>query len=361
MGLAAVILAGSLLGGCSRAQLITGGPLPSPSPLTPKITNEFTVPTSGSGPSGISLGVGGYNYFTEATSGKVGSMSIGGAFAEYTISSSGGTAGNQPIGIVQGPDNNEWFTEDGAKPGLAAFNTSTHTLVEYPIGGTSAPAYITRGPLVNSLVFTDPGNHAIGLALTSNEYFGPGGLTPPAGCVTAASANICEQPVSGSMPLGLVVQSTTSLVYVAEYDVSKIAVWNTTTGALTEISTPTANAGPAFVVQGNEGDIWFTEDNAVQLGRLFVSSNTISESSLSPAKSATGIILAQSNFYFLDPVSNQVGRVSPTTLSSVTEFAIPTANALSNAAPFHTSMTFGNDGLIYFTEFNSGKIAQFEY
>ncbi len=253
--------------------------------------------------------------------------------------------------ITHGPDGNLWFTEQGASPGVATMAITGNKVTEFHVTG-SAPQYLVSGPALNTLVFTDPGNNAIGEILTTGQFAPTGTVTPPANCVvTASSASVCEFSITalgGSAsadPLGIAVNSgDSSHVYFAENAASRIGVLNVQNGTLAEVPTVTPNAGPTAIVQGPDGAMWFTENNVAKIGRL-TTAGQASEYSLTPATSALGLIAASdNNLYFADPAQNKIGSVSAITPSTVNEYAVPTASAFPN------QLVIGPDGLIYFTE-----------
>jgi virginiamycin B lyase len=338
-GLAASLFLTALgLAGCGHGGVIGSGPLPTSPPITPSVTNEFSVPTAGSKPNGIALGRDGFLYFTELnpSAGNIGQSSNGGTIKEINIAAKGGTAGNFGVFIASGPDGNLWFTEQGAAPGIAKMDLGGSAVTEYPIPG-SAPQFITTGPVINTLVFTDPGHNAVGQITTS-------------GTVTEAPL-----PTANANPLGItLLGGNVNNAYFTEHDASKIGIYNAVANTVTEVPTLTANAGPTMIVQGPDGALWFTENNAAQLGRLSTS-GTITEYPLAPAKSATALVVGlDNNFYFADPVQNKFGQFNPLTLK-VTEFNIPAQNATPG------NMTIGSDSLIYMTEQGANKIGQINY
>ncbi len=70
-GLAASLFFTALaLAGCGHGTVIGSNPLPTASPIVPKVTNEFAVPTAGANPGGITVGSDGFLYFTEQGDGK---------------------------------------------------------------------------------------------------------------------------------------------------------------------------------------------------------------------------------------------------------------------------------------------------
>ena len=84
---------------------------------------------------------------------------------------------------------------------------------------------------------------------------------------------------------------------------------NPTTHAITEFVIPTAGSQPTDIVAGPDGNLWFTET-----------------------------------------LANQIGTINPTT-HTITEFATPTSNSAPN------TITVGADGNLWFTEGGSSKIA----
>src|SRR5579884_627199 len=326
------------LQGCGHGTLIGSGPLPTASPIIPSVTNEFAVPTANSQPGGITSAPDGFLYFAEQAAGKIGQVTTGGSFKEFSIATSGGTAGNNAIDVAVGPDGQLWFTEQGAAPGVAAMSLSTDKIKEYPVAG-SAPVSISSGAAANTLAFTDPGHDAIGQINTTT------GIVTETG-IPSAAAN----------PLGIAINSGDALhVYFTEDDASKIGVLNVVSNTIAEIPTLTPAAGPTLIVQGPDGAMWFTENNVAKMGHLTLSGQ-LTEFPLSPATSATGLVTARdNNVYFGDPVQNKIGSISGITPATVTEYAIPTANALPGR------MTLGPDGRVYFTEVDGNKIGQLNY
>lgn len=334
-GLAASLFLTALaLGGCGHGGVIGSGPLPTATPIVPSVTNEFNVPTANSQPGGIVSALDGFLYFTEQASGNIGQVTTGGSMLEFNIVTKGGTAGNNAIGITTGPDSNLWFTEQGAAPGIGQMLLGNHDITEFSIPGSS-PTFIIKGPLANTLVFSDPGQNKMGQITTS------GGVTE------------WSIPTANANPLGLAV-GPDQKVYFAENSASKIGVLDPSTGTITEIPTLTPNAGPTTIVNGQGGLLWFTENNVAKLGSL-TTSGLMKEYPLTPATSATALVQGvDNNLYFADPAQNKIGQFVPTT-GTVTEFAIPTANA------FPGQLTLGPDFRIYFTEVKGNKIAQFNY
>ena len=58
-GVVPAVLALLVLSACSKGGVIGSGPLPTPQPVVPHVTAEFTVPTPNSAPNGITIGLRG--------------------------------------------------------------------------------------------------------------------------------------------------------------------------------------------------------------------------------------------------------------------------------------------------------------
>ena len=334
------------LAGCGKGGVIGSGPLPTPSPIVPSVTNEYPVPTAASQPGGIALAADGFMYFTEQATGKIGRVTTGGSFSEFVLAGNGGTAGNNPIDITSGPDGNLWFTEQGAAPGIAMMQLGVAKFTEHPIPG-SRPTFITRGPVFDTVVFSDPGSDKMG-------------------AFDLATSTVTETqiPTANANPMGLVVLSTDANdVFFAEHDASKIGVWNARSNTMTaEYSTPTANAGPTEIVEGPDHNIWFTENNVAKIAQM-TPTGQITEFPLLPATSATALVPARdNNFYFVDQLQNKIGGVNVAP-GTVTEYTVPTAGAFPAAGPnvFPGKMILGPDGRVYFTEPAANKIGQLNY
>jgi streptogramin lyase len=330
------------MAGCGNGGVIGSGPLPTPTPVIPSVTNEFAA-AANSQPTGITVGPDGFLYFTERgqANGKaqIGKISTGGSLTEIAVT----PATAQPIGIIKGPDNLLWFTESGADSIVSMSTASGNTMTAYPLGtppGGAAswqPAFIAVGPGNNTMFFTAPGANAIGEITTSGTI---------AGSVVI--------PTAASNPLGIVTGPDLN-IWFAENAASKIGRLNSSNGTITEFPTPTANAGPTSIVIGPDGALWFTENTAAKLGRI-TTTGIITEYPLTNAGSASGLVVgADANFFFGDPVKNQFGQAAISAAFTNTMFPIKT----SNAGP--SVMVLGPDNRIYFTETNAAKIGQISY
>jgi len=85
----------------------------------------------------------------------------------------------------------------------------------------------------------------------------------------------------------------------------------TTSGAVTEYATPTANVNPVYIAAGPDGALWFTEFNNGKIGRL-TTSGAITEYPVPSGGSTWGITAGpDAALWFTESGFNKIGRVSP--------------------------------------------------
>jgi streptogramin lyase len=129
----------------------------------------------------------------------------------------------------------------------------------------------------------------------------------------------------------------------------------TPTGAITEFSIPTANAEPQGITVGPDGNLWFTEFGADQIGRI-TPSGTITEygAGITSGSNPLGISAGpDGNIWFTEYGGNRIGMITPTgpATGSVIEY---TVGITSNSGP--TDITAGPDGNLWFTENTANQI-----
>jgi virginiamycin B lyase len=85
----------------------------------------------------------------------------------------------------------------------------------------------------------------------------------------------------------------------------------TTSGAVTEYATPTANAAPFYIAAGPDGALWFTENNSNKIGRV-TTSGAITEYPVPSGGSTMGITAGPDGaLWFTEEGFNKIGRVAP--------------------------------------------------
>lgn len=324
------------LAACGNGKVIGSGPLPTPTPVIPNVSFEYKVPTANAAPATIVAGRDGFLYFTEQNASKIGQLTTAGAFKEIATK----TAAASPLGIIVGPDNLIWFSEPAAhKVAQITSFTSTTPTTEYtaPWAG-AAPSYMTIGPAINTMYFSDPATSAIGEITTTGTFTGPFATLTPA-------AN----------PLGIA-EGPDGNIWFCENAVDKIGHLNATTNTVDHEYALAAGSHPVNIVQGPDGAMWFTENDAAgpKLGRL-TTTGVLNEYPLTGAKSATGLALDFSgNLVVTDAANNSIGVLTINTLA-YNEYPIKT----SNSSP--TWVTIGPDARMYFTETAADQIGQFSY
>lgn len=329
-GLVPAALALLALCACSGGTVIGSNPLPTPTPVVPHVSAEFTVPTAASGPNGITLGFDGFIYFAETTGNQITKMTTGGVFVENAVP----TANSGPFALTGMSDGSIWFTESNASK---IGTLSGSQIVEYALPTANAgPTYITRGP-----------DGALWFSETTANKLGRIDI----------NGNISEFPVpTANAGLAGLVGFSDGGIWIAERTASQIVRFDVTSKTFgTPRPTLTANAAPTQIVVCPDGQtLCFTENNAVKLGQI-TPAGVITEHSLSPATSASGLTLgADFNLYFTDPAQNKVGQISGISFG-VSEFAIPTA---SSQPAF---LSLGPDSQIYFTENAANRVARLTY
>lgn len=336
--LAFAILTAGLVAACGKGTPITSGtPTPPPTP-PPAVTAQYPIPTKSAHPAGIALGADANLWITELTASKIAQLNSRGQVSEAVTPTR--NAGPNGIAAGPGPNLNMWFTETNiakvaqitltgppyteytlpdkaARPaGLALgsdgnmwvcdigtnsiwkvqqIRKKPHVLfTQYPLTGNAQPAGITNGP-DGAIWFTEPGTNSIG-----------------------------RLPVTGS-------------VTVTEYPV------------------PTKNADPQGIAPGTDNALWFTERKGLKIARIATTGTVTAEYPLTGAMTPFALVQGvDGNFYFTDTAKNKIGQFL--FRSHKTKFfSIPTANSEP------TALTLGLDSQVYFVEYAGNKIAQFRY
>src|SRR5260221_145198 len=97
-------------------------------------------------------------------------------------------------------------------------------------------------------------------------------------------------------------------------------------GKITEFPLPFSNSLPYFIAPGSDGNLWFTEYGAYQIGRI-TPSGVITEFPL-PSSGGTPFGIASGpdhNIWFTTYSGSQIGRITPD--GTVTEFPLSNPNA----------------------------------
>jgi streptogramin lyase len=124
----------------------------------------------------------------------------------------------------------------------------------------------------------------------------------------------------------------------------------TTAGAFTEFSIPTAKSGPRGIAIGPDGNLWFTELNGNKIGRI-TPAGAITEFPIpTPNSGPTAIVAGRDGSLWFTQTAGYIGRV--TTAGSISRF--PTPAPSSNPA----DITVGRDGSLWYTESGSNNVGR---
>ncbi len=122
-----------------------------------------------------------------------------------------------------------------------------------------------------------------------------------------------------------------------EYNKDKIGNLNNILGTFTEF---TIGGTAEDIVEGPEGDMWFTEEEASRIGKI-TTSGTVTEYSLPGGSEPVSIAIGpDKNLWFTEQGTDKIGRM--TTSGEVTQFSLPAENRPH-------AITAGSDGNIWFT------------
>ncbi len=125
----------------------------------------------------------------------------------------------------------------------------------------------------------------------------------------------------------------------------------------TSFPIPTQNSIPGQITTGPDGNLWFIEKGAHQIGRI-TPSGSISEFPVATSRNSLFGLTAgpDGDLWFCDQSNNKIGRINPLTASpgnpGITEFPVLSPSSSPS------SITVGADGNLWFTEESANKIGQ---
>jgi streptogramin lyase len=152
-------------------------------------------------------------------------------------------------------------------------------------------------------------------------------------------------PTAGTVPLSITVGPDGNLWF-SEFSASNLGRI-TTAGVVTEFPTSNATVG---VTAGPDGKIWFTEQSVNKVGRMATDGVLIGEFSFPPGSLPEAIITGpDGNLWLTEPGTDHIGRLTPSGV--LTEFPVP-----ANSGP--KVICVGPDGNLWFTEFQGNRIGR---
>lgn len=321
----------------------------SAAPLTVTATagqsTQIQLPMD-SGPTGTTLGPDGNIWFTNQTSGQIGTLdAISHALTTVTLRD----PDSMPTGITSGPDGRIWFTEQ-ANGKIGAVTLPGDTVTEYPSTGLT-PTSITTGP-DGALWYTLPGSNAIGR------------MTPAGAAAVYPLLTPAASPAS--ITLG-----TDGNLWFTESAVGQIGQI-TPAGLVTEWAIPTPSGGVMPVPQGilatPDGTLWVADSANGQLVKITPPAPGTTAAHL--ARTAPALLVfatvqlpggsapltlaldASGNVWAVDSGTGQMSSVTPD--GTVTNFTLPTS-----IAELVAGATLGPDGSIYLAVPGGNIIVQF--
>ena len=294
---------------------------------------------------------------------------VAGTFKEFPL-----TTGSTPTQIVEGPDGNLWFTEQGSdKIGRM---TPTGTLTEFPIPNSNVMPYgITNGPDGNLWFTNFPAGSATAGAI---------GRVTTAGVITLFTAEGLQ------VPLGITAGPDGNLWFVDA--VSQAIGFSTTSGSITEFAiTPNPTSALREITTGPDSNLWFTDQGDNMIGKMSTT-GAFKEYPAAAGSQPTGILTRSGSLLIGEPGTANIGE--STTTGSITEISGPVGstprllvkdalgdvwfndpglntlgklvgslvtetNPIPTANAYPDGITVGPGGTIWFTEFKTDKIGEF--
>jgi virginiamycin B lyase len=295
-------------------------------PTAAAAVTEYPVPTSGSQPSGITVGPDGALWFTEENKHKIGRITTAGNITEYPIP----TIPSGPSEITAGPDGALWFTENAASPPKIGRITAAGTCCdEFPLPPGSAPDGITTGP-DGALWFTENGAKRIGR-------------------ITVGGAIAHYDLPLGFRP-GDITTGPDGRLWFTESEADMVGVISVTGPPITEYQLPLGTDPSGIVAFGDA--LWFTQVITRKIARIPTAGPPIAEFGPTGSEPSGIAVGPDGALWFTETGAHKIGRM--TASGQITEFAIPTPFAQPD------SIVAGPDGALWFTEFFGNKIGRIE-
>jgi virginiamycin B lyase len=140
-------------------------------------------------------------------------------------------------------------------------------------------------------------------------------------------------------------------LWFTEENADQIGVINAANQKMSEYPVPTAGAEPFRITVGSDGNLWFTELNADKIGMLNPGTGKISEFPVPTADAQPFEIAAgrDGTIWFTEWGANQIGMLSIAS-GKITEFPVPTFDGVPEG------IAIGSDGNIWFTEGVADKL-----
>ncbi len=315
--------------------LLCGGAVPGSASATPTITEYTAGNAAYHEPLSIVSAPGEELWFTVKSPPGFGEASLAGdsveKFSKYEL------VGREPREIVGGPGGDLWATVDGGlTPGLiwgsgGTFSGSLTRLVGKPVGiaeGPEGDVWITEQTGPPKIVQYDPATGKI-------------------------VGEFSEGLESGGKPAQIVVGSDKDLWFSEQGGHAAIDRVEPGTGTITRFPTAAANSEPEGLALGPDGNVWFAEMHAGEIGRITPSGEITEFAEGLTQGEPIGITAADDgDLYFTERGhEGAIGQITPG--GEITE--LKTGLTKKNE-PW--AITAGPDGNIWFTEAHEAKIGR---
>jgi virginiamycin B lyase len=256
-------------------------------PAATQLFTEYTIPTAGSDPLGVTAGPDGAVWFTEQNTNKIGRITTSGVITEFAIP----TSNSVPYGITTaGPDGALWFVEEGGNN----------------IGRITTPGVITEYPIPTA----KSGSKSITVGSDGALWFTEVGKI---GRITTSGA-ITEFPTL-SNGFGITAGADGALWFTQQGALDGTIGRITTAGVVTDFPGGAAQA-PTAITTGPDGALWFIVPMGMDLNN--------------------------------QPTPSQIGRI--TTAGVVTIFPLPAGTGVvPNQLNDDNAITTGPKGSLWFT------------
>lgn len=291
----------------------------------------FDTPSAGAWPGYIVSGPQKALWFTEEFTSKIGRVAVNGSITEFPVSN-----GQEPEGITVGPDGNLWFTEPGANEIGRMTPQGAMTLFQIT-GSNPSPRGITTGPDGNlwSVELYDgyldritPKGRITRFQIPTYAPFAWAITTGPDGDLwfTESAANVIGRfnpstqkfdasiavPTADSTPFAILL-TPDKHIWFTERTGDKIATVEGS-GSVREFPIAQPESYPEDLALGSDGELWFTESQTGDLGRIDPASGKFGHIITLPSGSIPNAISPGSNgnvFFTIDSYHNpsQIGEV----------------------------------------------------
>ncbi len=131
-------------------------------------------------------------------------------------------------------------------------------------------------------------------------------------------------------------------------------------GSFTFYDFPTTlRVQPTGITVGPDGALWFAEFDGNKIGRIDTSGNiTEFDSAIGPVGPDRITTGPDGNLWFTEPLSNRIGRITITPECVIARDCVITEFPLPTAAAQPRDIVAGPDGNLWFTEYNAGQLAR---